>query len=226
MEEVRKKITLTQWGSQILTSIVTSQMMVTKNPQNVHRKYFWAILTTFISEVKIDVNICEPHCVNLFFFWTSSIVQVFDYLTFGIFLTTWHLFDNLTSFWYFGSKSPIGPIAHIPVPHCPCITLPMWADTPCTPYPLCPYCPCAPYPQWAWLPMCPITPVPHLDLIGISNISNSSAHTGLFFWVFQVFLCSFQSSPHMGSISPHVIISFTSHRKIPKIVVQQPRFHH
>ena len=67
MEEVHKKIKLTQWGSEILTSILTSQMMVTKNPQNVHRKYFWAILMTFISEVKIDVNICEPHCVNLFF---------------------------------------------------------------------------------------------------------------------------------------------------------------
>ena len=62
-----QKIKLTQWGSQILTSILTSQMMVTKNPQNVHRKYFWAILKTFISDVKIDVNICEPHCVNLIF---------------------------------------------------------------------------------------------------------------------------------------------------------------
>ena len=41
--------------------------MVTKNPQNVHRKYFWAILMTFISDVKIDVNMCEPHYVNLFF---------------------------------------------------------------------------------------------------------------------------------------------------------------
>ena len=48
-------------------SILTSQMMVTKNPQNVHRKYFWAILMTFISDVKIDINMCEPHYVNLFF---------------------------------------------------------------------------------------------------------------------------------------------------------------
>ena len=99
MEEVHKKIKLTQWGSQILTSILTSQMMVTKNPQNVHRKYFWAILMTFISDIKIDINMCEPHYVNLFFLWTSSIVQMFDYLTFDIFLTTWHLFDNLT-FWH------------------------------------------------------------------------------------------------------------------------------
>ena len=34
-----------------------------QNPQNVLRKYFWAILTTFISDVKMDVNICEPHYV-------------------------------------------------------------------------------------------------------------------------------------------------------------------
>ena len=61
---------------------------------------FWAILMTFISDVKIDVNMCEPHYVNLFFLWTSSIVQMFDYLTFDIFLTTWYLFDNLTSFWH------------------------------------------------------------------------------------------------------------------------------
>ena len=45
---------------------------------------------TFISDVKIDINMCEPHYVNLFFFvWTSSIVQMFNYLTFDIFLTTW-----------------------------------------------------------------------------------------------------------------------------------------
>ena len=100
MEEVHKKNKLTQWGSQILTSILTSHMMVTKNPQNVHRKYFWAILVTFIFDIKIDVNICEPHDVNLFFLWTSSIVCIFDFFIFDIFLTTWHLFNNLTSFWH------------------------------------------------------------------------------------------------------------------------------
>ena len=79
-------------------SILTSHMMVTKNPQNVHRKCFWTILVTFIFDVKIDVNMCEPHYVNLFFLWTSSIVHVFDFLTFDIFLTNCHLFDILTSF--------------------------------------------------------------------------------------------------------------------------------
>ena len=70
--------------------------MVAKNPQNVYWKYFWPILVTFIFDIKIDVNMCEPHYVN-FFLWTSSIVHVFDFFIFDIFLTIWHLFDNLTS---------------------------------------------------------------------------------------------------------------------------------
>ena len=100
MEEVHKKI---NWHNEVHTywrQFLTSHMMVTKNPQNVHRKCFWTILVTFIFDVKIDVKMCEPHYVNLFFLWTSSIVYVFDFLTFDIFLTIWHLFDNLTSFWH------------------------------------------------------------------------------------------------------------------------------
>ena len=45
------------------------------------RQYVWTSLCQFI------------------FLWTSSIVHVFHFLTFDIFLTTWHLFDNLTSLW-------------------------------------------------------------------------------------------------------------------------------
>ena len=74
-------------------SILTSHMMVTKNPENVHRKCFWTIFVTFIFDIKIDVNMCEPHYVNLFFFVNllhSLCVWLFD---------IWHLFDNLTSFW-------------------------------------------------------------------------------------------------------------------------------
>ena len=97
-----QKNKLTQWGSQILTSILMSHMMVTKNYQNVHRKYFWAILVTFIFDIKIDVNICEPHDVNLFFLWTSSIVCIFDFFIFDIFLTTWHLFDTWLITWAHG----------------------------------------------------------------------------------------------------------------------------
>ena len=48
--------------------------------QNWHQ-YVWTSLCQFI------------------FLWTSSIVHVFDFLTFDIFLTTWHLFDSLTCFW-------------------------------------------------------------------------------------------------------------------------------
>ena len=48
-------------------SILMSHMMVTKNPQNVHRKYFWAILVTFIFDIKIDVNICKPLCQFVLF---------------------------------------------------------------------------------------------------------------------------------------------------------------
>ena len=172
MEEVHKKNKLTSWSSQILTLILTSNMKVTKIAQKYFLWTFWGFLVTIICDVKIDINICEPHCVNLFFLWTSSIVQVFDFLTFDIFLTTWHLFDNLTTFWYFGSKSPMGPIAHIPVPHCPCIALPMWliplvphtyapiAHVPHTPSgPDCPY---APYPQYpiAHVTHCPCAPSP------------------------------------------------------------------
>ena len=101
MEEFHKKNKLTWWGSHFLMSILMSYMMVTKNPQNVHTKCFWTILVTFIFDVKIDINMCEPDHVNLFFLWTSSIVCLFDFLTFDIFLTFWHLFDILTSFLHF-----------------------------------------------------------------------------------------------------------------------------
>ena len=43
-------------------------------------------------------------CVNLimsiyYFFWTSSIVHVFEFLTFDIFLTNWHIF------WHTGNRT-------------------------------------------------------------------------------------------------------------------------
>ena len=72
--------------------------MVTKNPQIVHRKYFWTILVTFIFDVKLDINICKPCYVNLLFFVNvlySPEIWLFWHLS------TWHFFDNLTSFWQF-----------------------------------------------------------------------------------------------------------------------------
>ena len=76
-------------------TILTSHMMVTKNPPNVHIKCFWTVLVTFIFNIKIDVNMYEPHYVNLAVSLNLPQVHVFD------FLTCWHLFDILTSFWYF-----------------------------------------------------------------------------------------------------------------------------
>ena len=77
------------------------------------------------------------------------------------FFDIWHLFDNLTSFWYFGSKLPMGPIVHVvhtPVPHCPCIPLPTW-PIPLVPHTPCPYCPCAPYPLY---PIPPVGLIAHM----------------------------------------------------------------
>ena len=46
-------------------------------------------MITIIFDVKIDISMCEPDYVNLFFLWTSSIVHVFDFLTFDIFFDIW-----------------------------------------------------------------------------------------------------------------------------------------
>ena len=67
-----------------------------KNTFYVHLESFWS--PSYVTSKLTSI------CVNLimwiyFFLWTSSIVHVFDFLTFDILLTTWHLFDNLTSFW-------------------------------------------------------------------------------------------------------------------------------
>ena len=78
-----------------MTSIFMSNMKVTEIVQKHFLCTFWGFLVTIICDVKINVNMCEPHYVNLFFLWTSSIVHVFDFLTFDIFLTTWHLFWHL-----------------------------------------------------------------------------------------------------------------------------------
>ena len=69
-------------------SILTSNMKVTKIVQKHFLCTYRGFLVTIICDVKIDVNMFEPHYVNLFFLSTSSIVHVFDFLTFDIFLTT------------------------------------------------------------------------------------------------------------------------------------------
>ena len=85
-------------------SILMSNMKVTKIVQKHFLCTFWGFLVTIICDVKIDISMCKPHYVNLFFLWTSSIVHVFD------FLTTWHLFDNLTSFLTYGQWEMSGKV--------------------------------------------------------------------------------------------------------------------
>ena len=88
--------------------------------------YYLKILMTFMCDVKIDIKMCEPHCVNLLIVLDDSQTTVdcpwmvcgwptvakYDYcffmnlfhspdiLTFDIFLTIWHLSDILTSFFW------------------------------------------------------------------------------------------------------------------------------
>ena len=139
------------------------------------------------------------------------------------------------------TPSPVwNPIPNKPPPH-PSVPPHHLAPTP-SPGPQCPpsgpCCPClAPNcpthlirpqaaPIWNSYPL-PPSPCPHPTL---SNIITwwSSPPPEKEIWVFSSFP-SFpmfiSMSPCMGSISPHVIISFASRGKIPKIVVQQPRFH-
>ena len=77
-----------------LTSILTSNMKVTKIVQKHFLYPFWGFLVTIICDVKIDVNMWTSLCQNIFFvnLFHSLCVWLFD---------IWHLFDNLTSFWHF-----------------------------------------------------------------------------------------------------------------------------
>ena len=107
MEEVHTKNKFTQWCSHILTSILMSNMKVTKIFQKHFLCTFWGFLVTIICDVKIDINMCEPHYVNLFFFVNllhSPCVLLFD---------IGHLFDNLTSFWQLDIFLDIWAIEHM-----------------------------------------------------------------------------------------------------------------
>ena len=86
MEEVNTKNKFTQWCSHILMSIFISSMKVIKTGQKYFLWIFWGFLITIIFDVKIDINMCEPHYVNLFFvnLLHSPCIWLFD---------IWHLFD-------------------------------------------------------------------------------------------------------------------------------------
>ena len=61
-----------------------------KNTFYAHFEGFWS--PSYVTSKLTSV--CVNFIVSIFFFlWTSSIVHVFDFLTFDIFLTTWHLFN-------------------------------------------------------------------------------------------------------------------------------------
>ena len=82
-----------------MMSILTSNMKVTKIVQKHFLCTFWGFWSPSYVTSKLT-----SMCVNLimsiyFFLWTSSIVHVFDFLTFDIILTTSHIFDKLTYFW-------------------------------------------------------------------------------------------------------------------------------
>ena len=62
----------------MMRSILRSDLMIIKTPQNVHKICFRGVLVMFTCEVKFDLIKFEPHYVKFFFFPTSSIVKVFD----------------------------------------------------------------------------------------------------------------------------------------------------
>ena len=81
-----------------------------QKPQSVHGKYFWPILVNFIFDIKLDINICKPHYINLLLFvsllhspdiWLLTFDNLTSFWQFDIFLTFWHLFDMLISYWHF-----------------------------------------------------------------------------------------------------------------------------
>ena len=51
---------------------------------NVNKICFQPMLMTFICNIKIDIIMCEPQCVKLFFFVDPLLICLF---TFDIFLT-------------------------------------------------------------------------------------------------------------------------------------------
>ena len=82
ISEVNKKMSLTSWGSNFMRSNLTSHMMVTKTPQKDVLLTIWGVSMNVNFDLKIDLIVPEPHYVKFFFFRTSSIVQMFEFLTF------------------------------------------------------------------------------------------------------------------------------------------------
>ena len=147
MEKVHKKNKLTQWGSQILTLILMSDMKVIKIAQKYFLWTFWGFLVTIICGRQnwhqyLWTSLCQ---FNFFVNLLHSLGVWFFYI--------WHFFDNMTSFWQLDIFLIFWEqIAH--GPHCPCVPYPM--------YPIAhvSHCPHGPYPLYP-IPCAPIAHVPH-----------------------------------------------------------------
>ena len=131
------------------------------------RQYVWTSLCQFI------------------FLWTTSIVQVFDFLTFDIFLTTWHLFDILAHYLNHVSSSLARGQARVKgymwpsvplYPHCPCGPHPLYPLAICpiypVPIPLYPIAHMLLLPMWP-IPLYPIPPVPYCPMCPIAHVANT-----------------------------------------------------
>ena len=67
MDKFHQIFYLTQWGFNIMRSILSSHVMVTENLQKVHKTCFWTISMIFIFHLKIYLIILEHQCVRLIF---------------------------------------------------------------------------------------------------------------------------------------------------------------
>ena len=88
-----KRFTKKNWHDEVHTywhKFLLSNIKVTIVGQKYFLCIFWGFLVTIICDIKIDINICEPHYVNFFVkLLHSPCVKMFD---------IWHLFDNLTHY--------------------------------------------------------------------------------------------------------------------------------
>ena len=140
-------------GHQNCPKILSMNILRVFSDHHLWRQNWCQYLWTSLCQFNFFVNLLHSLGVWFFDIWH--------------FLTTWHLFNNLTSFWYSGSKLPMGHIAHVshtPVPHCPCIPLPTWPIplVPHTPVPMCPIplYSIPPVGLVAHMPHTPSTPLP------------------------------------------------------------------
>ena len=168
-------------------SILMSDKKVIKLPKNTFYRHFVVFSDDHMWCQNWHQYVWTSLCQFLFF---VNLLHSLGVWFFDIFLTTWHLFDNWTSFdiltHYLACTllpmcpKPLYPIVHVPIPPViitPCAPLPLCtiahvACTPCTPYPLYAIAPCAPMPMWAisLYPMYTIAPCTPLPMYPITPV--------------------------------------------------------